>query len=293
MLLARSWTGYVLTGVRRHLARITRYQRLHEDLRQEFCRRNLRLVVIIAKKDRHRGLSYLDLIQEGNTGLMRAVDKFEHKRGYKFSTYAFWWIRQAITRAIALNSRTVRVPAQVTAHMATIQQATEELAQSTGRWPTFDAIARSAGLSEEATARAIRCGRALSLDQPTLCDEKCARAELLQDPNEDDVIEKLNDELLKERIDEAMDILNFQEREVLRLRYGLGSNNGRTLQEIGTLFRVTRERVRQIETKALVKLRKPRASRRLFGFVEDKAPAAGANQETEMVGSLVPSRASA
>jgi RNA polymerase primary sigma factor len=250
-------------------------------------------VTTIAKNYRHCGLGFLDLIQEGNMGLMRAVDMFDHRRGCKFSTYAFCWIRQAMTRAIADKSNMVRMPPQAAAHLSTVRQVAEQIAQDTDRWPTIAMIARAAGLSEEATVRAIRGGKALSLDRPARTNSRDSMGDLLRDFTENDVIKRLNDELLKARLDEAMDVLSFQERKVLTLRYGLDNGHRHTLQEIGALFGRSRERVRQIETKALEKLREPQVSMKLCGFVEDTRPAVAAKPGTAALDCNSPSHASA
>jgi RNA polymerase primary sigma factor len=241
----------------------------YDAAKRDLSAGNLRLVVSIAKKYRNRGLSFLDLIQEGNTGLMRAVDKFEYARGFKFSTYATWWIRQAITRAIADQSRTIRVPVHMIDTMSKVRLVTRQLVQELGREPTPEETARRAGLSLEDARCILKMSRQpLSLDQPVGDHDDSYFGEFVADHRDDDPLYDTHQQALKRQIEQAMQSLNYREREILRLRYGLTDGYAYTLEEVGKIFQVTRERVRQIETKAVRKLQQPYRSKSLASFVD-------------------------
>ncbi len=241
----------------------------YEQAMRELSGGNLRLVVSIAKKYRNRGLSFLDLIQEGNTGLMRAVDKYEYRRGYKFSTYATWWIRQAITRAIADQARTIRIPVHMIETMSKLRKVSKQLLQEKGREPTMEETAEAADVSLEETRRVLKISRhPISLDRPVGESEDSYFGDFIEDNSTDSPVNSATQEMLKDKIDSVLKTLTYREREIIKLRYGLGDGYTYTLEEVGRIFKVTRERVRQIEAKAVRKLQHPVRSRQLKGFLE-------------------------
>ncbi len=241
----------------------------YEQAKRELSAGNLRLVVSIAKKYRNRGLSFLDLIQEGNTGLMRAVDKFEWKRTFKFSTYATWWIRQAITRAIADQSRTIRIPVHMIETMSKLRTVSKRLLHELGREPSLEEMAEAAGCSIEDAKRVMKISKQpVSLDRPIGDGDDTYFGDFIEDDSVDSPVQTATNEMLRGKIDDILKTLTYREREIIKLRYGLGDGYTYTLEEVGRIFKVTRERVRQIEAKAVNKLRHPVRSRLLEGFLE-------------------------
>jgi RNA polymerase primary sigma factor len=243
----------------------TEYQRAKKQLSEG----NLRLVVSIAKKYRNRGLSFLDLIQEGNAGLMRAVDKFEYRRGFKFCTYATWWIRQAITRAVADQSRTIRIPVHMVETMSRVRNVSRQLLQELGREPTLEETARRAETTIEEARRVLAMSRyPISLDRPVGNSEDSHFGDLLPDGTAESPAIGAGQEMLRLRINSVLKTLSYREREIIKLRYGLGDGYSYTLEEVGHIFKVTRERIRQIEAKAVRKLQQPSRSQELVGFLD-------------------------
>jgi RNA polymerase primary sigma factor len=245
---------------------------VYDDAKRALSSGNLRLVVSIAKKYRNRGLSFLDLIQEGNTGLMKAVEKYEYRRGYKFSTYATWWIRQAITRSIADQARTIRIPVHMIETMSKLRVVQKRLLQIHGREPNIAEMAEAADIPVDEAERVMKIAKhPISLDRPIGDSEDSYFGDFIEDEGSDNPVELAGQGMLKERIGDVLDSLTFREREIVKLRYGIGDGYTYTLEEVGRIFRVTRERVRQIEAKAIRKLQHPIRARKLSGFLDGTA----------------------
>jgi RNA polymerase primary sigma factor len=247
--------------------RFTQYDNIKRDLSSG----NLRLVVSIAKKYRNRGMSFLDLIQEGNTGLMRAVDKYEYRRGFKFSTYATWWIRQAITRAIADQGRTIRIPVHMIDILSKLRNLQTQMLQELGRKPTMHEMSKRSDVDVDEVRRILDIGRhPVSLDKPVGDGADNSFGEFVQDSGHDNPVQNANNAILRKQIEGILKTLTYREREIIRLRYGLGDGYTYTLEEVGRIFKVTRERVRQIEAKAVRKLQNPVRSQQIEGFLAEK-----------------------
>ena len=240
-----------------------------DKARAHLIQANLRLVVSVAKKYVGRGLSFLDLIQEGNIGLMKATDKFDYKRGYKFSTYATWWIRQAITRAISDQSRTIRLPVHVGETINRVKKTSHRLQQIFEREPTHEEVARAMDIPEEKVRQVLDASRhPVSLEAPVGQEGDAFLGDFIEDETMPPPLELASQELLKNQIGDALDKLTERERRIIILRFGLEDGQFRTLEEVGREFGITRERIRQIEAKALRKLRHPQYSRHLRGYLD-------------------------
>ncbi|MCO5330099.1 MAG: RNA polymerase sigma factor RpoD [Ilumatobacteraceae bacterium] len=256
------------TAERRRLQRVVHDGQLAKG---ELIQANLRLVVSIAKRYSGRGMQFLDLIQEGNLGLMRAVDKFDHTKGFKFSTYATWWIRQAITRSIADQARTIRIPVHMVESMNRVLRMQRQMHQEMEREPTLDELADRCGMTPERIREILRISQdPLSLDSPVGEEDDSNLADFIEDLSADAPADMAAKRMLTQAVEEALGELTEREQEIVRMRFGLDDGQARTLEDVGREFGVTRERIRQIEAKTLAKLRHPMRSQRLKEFLEEE-----------------------
>jgi RNA polymerase primary sigma factor len=255
-------------SLRRRCENARKLLREYEEAKSAMSQSNLRLVVSVAKKYRNRGVPFQDLIQEGNTGLMRAVDKFEYRRGFKFSTYATWWIRQAVTKAIAEQSRTIRIPVSMIEQLSRLRNTARMIYQETGKRPTIAEVALLADMTPDDVRKVLITGsNPVSLEHPVGEEEDNSFGELLSDTGTERPEHSASNDMLRKEIGKVLNTLTYREREIIKLRFGLNGGYAYTLEEVGRIFQVTRERVRQIEQSAVAKLQQPGRSRNLANFL--------------------------